>query len=227
MSKRQKDQVSITRWWWVRHAPVTEDGGRVYGQADPPANVSDVESFRALAAVLPREAVWVASHLQRTHQTADAVAAHGPARPSLMIEPDLAEQSFGDWQGQVRAEIYKTHGLPHEFWLAPARTCPPGGESFVQVIERVERCVARLSPSHAGRDVVAFAHGGTIRAALALASGCTPEVALNFSIDNLSLTRLDHIDPAGAGACWRVNSVNVPPRLGRMVMGHTGGSAVA
>ncbi len=47
-------QVAITRWWWVRHAPVTEDGGRVYGQSDPPANVSDVETFRALAAMLPR-----------------------------------------------------------------------------------------------------------------------------------------------------------------------------
>lgn len=227
MSNRQKDSPAVTRWWWVRHAPVTEDGGRVYGQSDPPANVSDVESFRALAAMLPREAVWVASHLKRTHQTAEAVAAHGHAKPSLMIENDLAEQCFGEWQGQIRSEIYRTHGLPHNFWLAPARTCPPGGESFIQVIERVERCVARLSPTHAGRDVVAFAHGGTIRAALALASGCTPEVALNFSIDNLSLTRLDHIDPGGPAACWRVSAVNVPPRVGRIVMGHTGGTAVA
>jgi broad specificity phosphatase PhoE len=220
-------EVKITRWWWVRHAPVTADGGRVYGQADPPANVSDQETFRALAAMLPRRAVWVASHLQRTHQTAEAVAAQGLAKPELLIENDLAEQCFGDWQGQVRAEIYSKHGLPHNFWLAPARTRPPGGESFVEVIERVTRCVERLSPQHAGRDVVAFAHGGTIRAALAYACGCSPESALSFAIDNLSVTRLDHIDPLGPKAAWRVNAVNMSPRLGRPAMGHAGGTAVA
>jgi broad specificity phosphatase PhoE len=208
-------ELKITRWWWVRHAPVTEDGGRVYGQSDPLANVSDVESFQALARILPRDAVWVASHLRRTHQTAEAVAAHGLARPEMFVERDLAEQSFGEWQGQVRAEIYRTHGLPHDFWLAPARTRPPGGESFVEVIERVKRCVDRLSVAHAGRDIVAYAHGGTIRAALSIASACTPEVALSFSIDNLSVTRLDHIDPTGESACWRVNGVNFPPKFGR------------
>jgi broad specificity phosphatase PhoE len=220
-------EVKITRWWWVRHAPVTADGGRVYGQADPPANVSDEETFRALAAMLPRRAVWVASHLQRTHQTAEAVATQGLAKPELLIENDLAEQCFGDWQGQVRAEIYSKHGLPHNFWLAPARTRPPGGESFVEVIERVTRCIERLSPQHAGRDVVAFAHGGTIRAALAYACGCSPESALSFAIDNLSVTRLDHIDPLGAKAAWRVSAVNVSPRPGRPAMGHAGGTAVA
>jgi broad specificity phosphatase PhoE len=208
--------LTITRWWWVRHAPVTEDGGCVYGQSDPPANVSDVEAFRALAEILPRDAVWVASHLQRTHQTAEAVAAHGLPKPDLIVDPDLAEQCFGEWQGQNRKHIYRTHGLPHEFWLAPARTRPPGGETFVEVIERVKRCVDRLSVEHAGRDIVAYAHGGTIRAALQIASACAPEVALSFAIDNLSVTRLDHIDPTGPTACWRVNGVNYPPRLGRV-----------
>jgi len=208
--------LKITRWWWVRHAPVTDDGGCVYGQSDPLANCSDVESFKALAGILPRDAVWVASHLRRTHQTAEAVVAQGLKGPQFMVERDLAEQSFGEWQGQNRKQVYATHGLPHEFWLAPARKKPPGGESFVEVIERVKRCVDRLSVEHAGRDIVAYAHGGTIRAALQIASACTPEVALSFAIDNLSLTRLDHIDPAGKQACWRVNGVNYPPRFARV-----------
>ncbi len=214
-------ELKITRWWWVRHAPVTEDGGRVYGQSDPLANVSDVDAFKALARILPREAVWVASHLRRTHQTAEAVAAQGLAKPDLFVENDLAEQCFGEWQGQIRSEIYKNHGLPHNFWLAPARTKPPGAgaESFVEVIDRVKRCVDRLSVEHAGRDIVAYAHGGTIRAALSIASGCTPEVALSFAIDNLSLTRLDHIDPTGSSPAWRVNGVNHPPKLGLAVNG--------
>ena len=74
-------ELKITRWWWVRHAPVTEDGGRVYGQSDPLANVSDVESFKALARILPREAVCAANHLRRPPQTAHAVAPQGLAKP--------------------------------------------------------------------------------------------------------------------------------------------------
>ena len=49
----------VTRWWWIRHAPVTADGGRVYGQTDIECDVSDRAPFQALAGKLPREAVWV------------------------------------------------------------------------------------------------------------------------------------------------------------------------
>jgi broad specificity phosphatase PhoE len=75
---------------------------------------------------------------------------------------------------------------------------------------RVQRAIHRHTATHAGRDIVAVTHGGTIRAALALALGLMPGGALGFSVDNLSLTRLDHIaGPDGAGA-WRVVGVNQP-----------------
>ena len=60
--------MQTTRWWWIRHAPVTTDGGRVYGQRDLPADTSNARAFEGLAAAMPRRAVWVTSHLQRTDQ---------------------------------------------------------------------------------------------------------------------------------------------------------------
>ena len=60
-------------------------------------------------------------------------------------------------------------------------------------------------------EVVAFAHGGPIRAAVGLALGLTPEVALRVFIANLSVTRLDHISFPGTPAAWRVSAVNAPP----------------
>jgi broad specificity phosphatase PhoE len=78
-------------------------------------------------------------------------------------------------------------------------------------MERVAAAVARITREHAGRNIVAVAHGGSIRAAVALALGLEPEAALALSIDNLSLTRLDHIDGPGNGHGWRVGSVNLPP----------------
>jgi alpha-ribazole phosphatase len=52
-------------------------------------------------------------------------------------------------------------------------------------------------------DVVLVVHSGTIRAALAVALGLTPENALRFVINPLSITRLDRLADA-----WRVVTVN-------------------
>ncbi|MFI4988768.1 MAG: histidine phosphatase family protein, partial [Alphaproteobacteria bacterium] len=161
--------AKTTRWWWIRHAPVTSDGGRIYGQTDIECDVSDHAAFAALAGVLPRDAVWVASNLKRTHMTARAIRGAGLAAPEPLVEPGLAEQHFGILQGRVRAEVYAERSEWRGFWLAPARTAPPGGESFVELVARVEATVRRLNETHAGRHIVAVAHGGTIRAALAIA----------------------------------------------------------
>jgi len=91
----------VMRWWWVRHAPVTVDQGCIYGHIDLPCDVSDADCFAVLARRLPRDAVWVTSHLQRTKQTAAAIAAAGLAFDAAAEERDFAEQHFGEWQGRL------------------------------------------------------------------------------------------------------------------------------
>ena len=206
----------VTRWWWIRHAPVPNPEQRCYGQRDMACDTSNTAAFRDLAARLPDKAVWIATTLQRTQKTAAAIHAArdaAVAAPPLGLEPELIEQHFGDWQGRTYAEIgaFGTTGGKsggHRFWLAPAHEVPPGGESFVAVMKRVAAAVERLTRAHAGRDIVVVAHGGSIRAALAFALGLNPETALAFSIEPLSLTRLDHIEGPGAGHGWRVGVVN-------------------
>lgn len=201
----------ITRWWWVRHAPVTADNGCVYGQRDIACDVSDTACFAVLARRLPRGAVWVTSHLQRTKQTAAAIAAAGLAIPPPAEERDFAEQHFGEWQGRNRAEVFAAHGADHGLWLAPADFRPPGGESFCQLFERAARGIERWTGRHPGRDIVAVAHGGTIRAALGHALGLPPARALAFETANCALTRLDYIEDDGRAPAWRVVAVNLPP----------------
>jgi alpha-ribazole phosphatase len=213
---------AVTRWWWIRHAPVINHGGRVYGQDDPDCDCSDVDTFRRLARIIPADALWVTSHLRRTRETAQSIIAHLPngAAPAPLTEPALAEQNFGDWQGLTHEELAaRRDGAWHRFWLAPAEESPPGGESFLQVIERVSDVVTRLSQDHAGRDIVAVSHGGVIRAALALALDLDPERSLAFATENCALTRLDHIPGAagshapGTDGVWRVVLVNLVPKL--------------
>ncbi len=212
---------TATRWWWVRHAPVVGHQGRIYGQDDFDCDCSDQETFRFLARALPGDAVWITTHLRRTQRTAASIAAEmvaGATTPPL-IERDLAEQHFGSWQGMTNAELAaQRDGAWHRFWLAPAHEAPPGGESFAAVVARVSATVRRLSATHAGRDIVAVTHGGTIRAALALALDLDPEQALAFSVDNCALTCIDHIaGTAGSHApdgtdAWSVRLVNALPR---------------
>ena len=66
MAAADKPKVVTTRWWWVRHAPVRNDGGNIYGQSDLACDTSDTYVFNAVAKVLPRNAVWYSSNLMRT-----------------------------------------------------------------------------------------------------------------------------------------------------------------
>jgi broad specificity phosphatase PhoE len=204
--------VTATRWWWVRHAPVREDGGNIYGQEDIGCDCSDGVVFDAVGKILPRNAVWFASNLKRTHQTADALWAAGVPQPEIMLhEPDLAEQHLGEWQGLNRAQFFASRPIAiGSYWFAPIDDAAPGGESFMDLYRRVRGAIERINVTHAGRDVIAVAHGGTIKAAIGLALGDLPEKGLAFTIDNCSVTRLDYL--AGDGhAGWRIPMVNQQP----------------
>jgi broad specificity phosphatase PhoE len=207
-----------TRWFWIRHAPVTGHDGRIYGNCDLDCDVGEAALFENLCRALPRDALWLTSHLRRTRKTAEAILAHSEENPEILAFEDLAEQNFGEWQGLSHAELAaRDDAVYHHFWLAPAQHAPPGGESFAALVSRVTARIRALNIAHAGRDIVAVTHGGTIRAALAEALGLEPEAALAFAVANCSLTSLDHIGPRGSEdarmeqGAWRVNFVNFTP----------------
>jgi broad specificity phosphatase PhoE len=203
-----------TRWWWVRHAPVP-DGGRIYGQRDLDCDCSDTAVFAALARELPREALWLTSNLGRTHQTAAAIRqamVFDAVAPEPLAIPELAEQHLGDWQGQHRKEFFARLGPDrHPFWFGPAHERAPNGESFEELVARVGAAIQTLSARFRGQDIVAVAHGGTIRAALALALRLDAEAVLAFIVENCSLTRIDHLAGANGSQHWRVVTVNHRP----------------
>jgi broad specificity phosphatase PhoE len=212
MSNAADTGLRTTRWWWVRHAPVREDGGRIYGQSDLGCDCSDRVVFNGLARVLPHDAVWFSSNLKRTHQTAQAVWDAGFPKPDVMSQQaDFAEQNLGEWQGLDRASFYASRPVQlGSHWFGPADERTPGGESFVDLYERVCARIERINAEHPGRDIVAVTHGGTIKAAIGLALGLGPAGGLSFAIENCSLTRLDHLALDGRTG-WRVGMVNHQP----------------
>ncbi len=210
MSNADKAKMITTRWWWVRHAPVREDEGRIYGQKDLNCDCSDRIVFEAVGKILPRNAIWYASNLKRTHQTAEAIWAAGFPRPADMPHVGaFAEQHLGELQGMNRATFYASLP-PGRHWLTGIDEPAPGGESFMDLYNRTCAAIERINAEQVGRDIVAVAHGGTIRAAIALALGGQPDKGLAFDIDNCSVTRLDHLQSASYNG-WRLPMVNQQP----------------
>jgi alpha-ribazole phosphatase len=204
--------MSITNFWLIRHAIVEENARAIlYGTLDvelcPTSLLEQRPMYQALARRLPRDAVWVVTPLSRTRRTAEAIFTAGYPAATPGVEPDLAEQSLGQWQGLAHAELPAKLTLPrHAFWPLGGWERPPGGESMGDVIVRAGAALERLANAHAGREVVVVSHGGTIRAAVAHALGIGPDNALHLAIQNLSLTRLErHHDG------WRVTCVNELP----------------
>lgn len=222
MATGAKITGSITRWWWVRHAPVPNPERRCYGQTDKDCDVSNEALFKHQAALLPKGAVWYSSNLLRARKTAECLGTFGAEFGEVLVDPAFAEQHFGSWQGLTYAEIAEKHGNNHLFWLGPPELRPPGGESFIDLRQRTVRSIERLTEKYRGRDIVATAHGGTIRAALAHAFNMHPEAAVRFEIENVSITLIEHFEQADPAHAWRVVFTNYMPR--QIVKAHAAGS---
>ncbi|WP_342731840.1 histidine phosphatase family protein [Bradyrhizobium sp. B117] len=179
--------------WLIRHAPVDGVKGTIHA-ADAPADLRDRAQLEALRQRLPRDAASYSSPSRRTAETARALG----LEPTLVRE--FSEQDFGDWTGHRHDELAATGGEAYaQFWSDPARGKPPGGESFEDQVARVRLGLSRIGTGSAALVV----HSGTIRAALCIALDLTPQAALRFVIDPLSLTRIDRLATG-----WRVVSVN-------------------
>ena len=102
------------------------------------------------------------SSLARAVQSAEIIAE--PYNLSPVRRADLRERSFGLWEGMTFAEIREKY--PDEFaaWAAnPLAYSPLGGETTIEVRDRVIGAVDTILREHAGQYVAVVAHGGVNR----------------------------------------------------------------
>jgi alpha-ribazole phosphatase len=198
--------ATTTRWWWIRHAPVINPEGRIYGQSDLEADLSDGNQITQLSQNLPNDAVWVTTTLRRASETARILATNVSSEQTVLEDDSLREQAFGDWEGTRWGDIPAEESDP--YWRDPTQTRMPNGESFADVVARVTATVERLNNDHSGRHIIAVAHAGSIRAAISHALGGDPRAALSFHLSPLSLTRIDAIHRDGK-IWWRVAGTNI------------------
>jgi broad specificity phosphatase PhoE len=146
---------------------------------------------RRLAAP-PGVDVIVTSPLQRTRRTAEAVAEATGA--PLIVDDDLIEADFGEWQGLTFTEARERWPDKLAAWLATPDAAPPGGESFAMVAMRVLAAMDRLVESHPHQRAVVVSHVTPIKTLVCRALLAPPEAMFRMNLDVASLTRIDCFD---------------------------------
>lgn len=171
-----------TRLVLVRHGATDRtEQHRYAGRADIPLSPAGQEQAAVLAArvarLVPTMAAVVSSPLSRCTATATAIAASagsaGAGEPPVVVEPDLIECDFGEWEGRTLAEIRAQWPDQLAAWLASASAAPPGGESLQQLAKRVRRVGATLRDAYPELPVVVVSHVWPLKVMLrdALAAG--------------------------------------------------------
>jgi probable phosphomutase (TIGR03848 family) len=188
---------TVTRVLLVRHA-VTKETGPMLSGRKPGIDLSDEGRAQAAAVAerlgpLPIDAIY-ASPIERTMQTAQAVAAHHGL--TVEVLPGVIEAEYGEWTGQPIQELAKTE-LWKQVQRAPSLARFPAGESILEMQARAVAAVQEVAARHVGQLVVIVSHADVIKAAVAHFAGMHLDQFQRLVVSPASVTGLV-IGPFGA-----------------------------
>lgn len=142
----------------IRHTAVEVPQGTCYGQTDVALKASFEEEAAMVSHRLKdiRPDIVFSSPLSRCTRLATFCG-----YPDAHLDNRLKELNFGEWEGQKWDELDMT--IWKENWITPP---PPGGESFIEMYERVADFFNELAHSN-DHTILVFTHGGVINCARA------------------------------------------------------------
>lgn len=186
----------MKRCYLVRHAQTTWNSeNRLQGDSDLPLSPLGHEQAKRLAAFFAASHVQgiFTSPLQRSQQTAQAIAAgngHG-VRP--VVAEGLAEMRLGAWEGLTPDEIEAHFQGLYQRWLKkPSSVRIPEAEPLSAFRARVRGTLEKILGAMGEGDYVVVTHGGVIAAVLAdLLHADYDEVLRRVRLDNAGVTALE------------------------------------
>jgi alpha-ribazole phosphatase len=174
----------VSRIYLVRHGETDGAEVRRYkGSIDVPLSEAGIEQIRRVSVRIseqvrkqggaggptehrgsptPSLAAVYCSDLIRAVRSAEIVAE--PHGMSPEVVPGLRERSFGLWEGMSFDEIRERYPVEFNAWAEnPLKFSPMGGESTLEVWERVMQALDGIMGKHSGGSVALVAHGGVNR----------------------------------------------------------------
>lgn len=85
--------------------------------------------------------------------------------------------NFGEWEGLTRDEINERYAEACSEWDAGTLAAPPGGESDLQMAERVIESLSEIAAGYPCGRVLVVTSGGPMRAVQAYAEGVDQALA--------------------------------------------------
>jgi broad specificity phosphatase PhoE len=162
--------------YYVRHGETDFNvEGRLQGRRDTVLNARGwqqaMDCGNVLANLFARDGrgaedfAYVASPLQRARETMQLLRTTLGLDPAAYdVDDRLMEISYGEWEGLTLPEIdVRVPGVLARRERDKWDFAPPGGESYRQLTARIGEWYAGLT-----RDTVVAAHGGGVRALMAL-----------------------------------------------------------
>jgi broad specificity phosphatase PhoE len=162
----------------VRHAATTWSGVRYCGRADPALSAAGRRGAEALAQelapTLPGDVRIVSSPSRRATQTAAAIAKRLTPPPRIELDEGWLETDVGLAEGLTFDEVGErfpqfadalASGIASIDW--------PGGETAADLERRITGAWAAVLAT--GRPTVVVSHAGSVRVAIALATGRRPD----------------------------------------------------
>jgi len=116
--------------------------------------------------------VIISSSLKRCACFAEQLAK--PTQLPLLLNHDLKEMYFGDWEGVSTQQIYDTSPeLLANFWQKPSQYCPPRAETLMEFQTRVLKGFQELLVEMRNQNwqhALVVTHGGVIKLLACLAT---------------------------------------------------------
>ena len=185
--------MEATRIIAVRHGETSWNvDSRIQGQLDIGLNDQGQWQARRVGQALAGEPVAAiySSDLQRAWHTAEHIAR--AAGLDVAPVPELRERCFGRFEGRTFKEIEESWPDEAHAWRKrhPDWAPPDGGETLLQLRERVQRAVCELAQRHPGELIVIVAHGGVLDALYRVATGQEVNSPRTWELPNGAINRL-------------------------------------
>jgi 2,3-bisphosphoglycerate-dependent phosphoglycerate mutase len=185
--------MEATRIIAVRHGETAWNvDARIQGQQDIGLNETGRWQARRVGEALAEEDISAvySSDLGRAHETAQSIAV--VAGIPVVPHEGLRERGFGMFEGKTVDEIHQTWPDHAQNWRKriPDWAPPEGGESLLQLRERVTRTLHALASRHPGEQIVVVAHGGVLDALYRVATGQEVNSPRTWELPNGAINRL-------------------------------------
>ena len=185
--------MEATRIIAVRHGETAWNvDARIQGQLDVGLNATGRWQARRVGEALAGEQISAvySSDLGRAHETACTISE--VTGVPVVAEEGLRERSFGMFEGKTFTEIHENWPDHAQNWRKriPDWEPPEGGESLLQLRERVTRTMHALAARHPGELIVIVAHGGVLDALYRVATGQEVNSPRTWELPNGAINRL-------------------------------------